>query len=380
MHVIVVGGGIVGTAAAAFLAQAGARVTLVEREGLASGASGANSGVVQHPFDPVLAALYRATVTCYRDLSAADAGFRLAAEPNGMLYVSADGAAVTRLADSLGRSFPDLAVEVVDGPAIERLEPSLAGGLVACRVGIGFPVQPGASTYAYATLAERHGATVRLGREAALARAGMTITGVIIDGTRLQADAVLVAAGPWTSGLLDPAGRWAAIRPRWGVVVETDLPRAPHHVLEEAEIDAAIGVPAPPADDAPGEGADPAPDLVQFSLVPTPGVAAVGSTFLAEQPDAAAWVEPILLTAARFVPGLAEAPIRGVRSCARPQSSDGRPLVGRVPGRDGLFVCAGHGPWGISTGPASARLVADLILGREPEIPAGLDPGRFGRP
>ena len=63
---VVIGGGIVGTAAAAFLAEAGARVTLVERDGLASGASGANSGVVQHPFDPVLAGLYRETLTLYR--------------------------------------------------------------------------------------------------------------------------------------------------------------------------------------------------------------------------------------------------------------------------------------------------------------------------
>ena len=59
--VIVVGGGIVGASAAAFLADGGARVTIVERQGLASGASGANSGVVQHPFDLILAALYRET-------------------------------------------------------------------------------------------------------------------------------------------------------------------------------------------------------------------------------------------------------------------------------------------------------------------------------
>ena len=72
--VIVVGGGIVGAAAAAFLADGGAQVTIVERAGLASGASGANSGVVQHPFDPILAALYRETVELYRDLSALDLG------------------------------------------------------------------------------------------------------------------------------------------------------------------------------------------------------------------------------------------------------------------------------------------------------------------
>jgi hypothetical protein len=75
--VIVIGGGIVGTAAAVFLARAGARVTLYDREGLASGASGANSGVVQHPLDPVLVPLHLETVDLYRDLSAAEAGFGL---------------------------------------------------------------------------------------------------------------------------------------------------------------------------------------------------------------------------------------------------------------------------------------------------------------
>ena len=48
--VVVVGGGIVGTSAAAFLAGEGARVTLIEAREIAAGASGRNSGVVQHPF------------------------------------------------------------------------------------------------------------------------------------------------------------------------------------------------------------------------------------------------------------------------------------------------------------------------------------------
>jgi glycine/D-amino acid oxidase-like deaminating enzyme len=51
-----------------------------------------------------------------------------------------------------------------------------------------------------------------------------------------------------------------------------------------------------------------------------------------------------------------------VRLCARPQSADSRPFIGPVGGIEGLFVCAGHGPWGISTGPASATLVVDAIL------------------
>jgi glycine/D-amino acid oxidase-like deaminating enzyme len=60
-------------------------------------------------------------------------------------------------------------------------------------------------------------------------------------------------------------------------------------------------------------------------------------------------------------------------------SRDGRPLVGAVPWLDRAFVAAGHGPWGISTGPSTARMITDLILGNEAAIPAALVPGRFGR-
>ena len=152
----------------------------------------------------------------------------------------------------------------------------------------------------------------------------------------------------------------------------------PRHILEEAGIEATIGVPAGVRDAA--AAVAPAAEAVDFSLVPLPGASAVGSTFLHREPDPAAWMEPILLRASRFVPAVTDAPIRGVRACARPQCDDGRPLVGAVPGVENLYVCAGHGPWGISTGPASARLVADLILGREPAIAAELSPDRFGAP
>ena len=382
--VVVVGGGIVGTAAAAFLAEAGARVVLIEREGLASGASGANSGVVQHPFDPVLAALYRETITLYRELSAVSASFSLPAEPAGMLFVSQHEAAARRQATMIADALPALRPEVVDPFALERLEPMLALGLWACRVDIGYPVLPGASTYGYATLMESRGAELRQGHAAVLEVDGDAVTGVRVDGRLLPAGAVLVATGAWTPALLDPTGRWAPIRPRWGVVVEAELANPPRHVLEGAGIDAAMALPsdAGGAGEVPGDelGTEPGGHEVDFSLVPLPGSSAIGSTFLEREPDPNDWMEPILIGATRFVPGVADAPIRGVRACARPQSVDGRPLIGRVPGRRNLYVCAGHGPWGISTGPASARLIADLILGRDLRIPTEFDPVRFGVP
>ena len=369
--VVIIGGGIVGASAAAFLAEAGATVTLVERDGLASGASGANSGIVQHPFDPVLAALYRETVGLYRELTAADVGFRLGAEPAGLIYVSADEAAVRAVDRSLAEAFPELERVVAGGAELQAIEPAIAPGIWGCLVGIGYPVAPAASTYAYATIAERRGVRVRAGRTAALDRRGEAIVGVVVDGVSTRADAVLVAAGPGSPAVVDPTGGWLPIRARWGVVVETELPTGPAHILEEAEIGAAIGTGSTGvADDEPG---------VHLSLVPLDGVAAIGSTFLAREPEPADWIERILTRASTFVPAVTDAPIRGTRACARPQSRDGRPLIGRIPEMPGLFICAGHGAWGISTGPASARMVVDEMLGRSPVIPVELDPGRFGR-
>jgi len=233
-------------------------------------------------------------------------------------------------------------------------------------------------------LAERAGVTIRVGRAATPEVVKGRCVGVRVHDQVVPADAVLVAAGPWTSELIDPGARWRPIKPVWGVVVETECTSAPRHVLEEAEIDASIGVKAPsgastsssdrraPAVDEPPGG--------QFSLVTAGGVSAVGSTFLEDEPDPASWLVPLLERASQFVPGLADAAIRGVRACARPMAEDRRPLIGAVPGAAGLYVCAGHGPWGISTGPASARLVADLILGRPVEVPPQLDAGRFGSP
>ena len=78
------------------------------------------------------------------------------------------------------------------------------------------------------------------------------------------------------------------------------------------------------------------------------------------------------------MPAIAAATIGAVRTCARPVSIDGRPLIGPVPGRPGAYIVAGHGPWGISTGPGSARLGVAAILGAAVAISPELDAARFG--
>ena len=81
--VIVIGGGIIGCTAAALLAEAGRDVTLVEATSIAAGASGRNSGSIQHPFDPVLLTLHRESLAMYRELAAIDDAFGPARRPGG---------------------------------------------------------------------------------------------------------------------------------------------------------------------------------------------------------------------------------------------------------------------------------------------------------
>ena len=358
--VAVIGGGIVGTATAAFLAEAGAGVVLWERATIGAGASGRNSGVVQHPSDPVLVHLYRESLALYRGL----VGFELPATPAGLLFLGLDAAPVRDLARDLAVAQPELRPEYLGPGDATRLEPSLAGEVAACRLDIGFPVPPAAATRAFAERAQRAGAEIRLGVDARVWRDAGRAAGVEVGGERIPAGAVVVAAGPWSPAVVDPTGRWRPIRPLWGVVAAIDLPEPPRHVLEEVWIDAGI---------APGAE----PSGLEFSLVTAAGASTLGSTFFDEEPDAAAIAPDLVAHGARFVPAVGAAQVRGVRACARPLSFDGRPLVGPVPGVEGLWVAAGHGPWGISTGPASARQLATALLGGP--LPAATDPARFGR-
>jgi glycine/D-amino acid oxidase-like deaminating enzyme len=356
--VAVVGAGIVGCAVAAFLAEAGATVTLVERDEVASGASGRNSGVVQHPMDPALLHLFTETVGHYRHLAAH--GFALPAEPHGLLLVAEDEAALAGELAAIRRGYPELAAEALAAGEPGKLEPALAPDLAAVRLHTGYAVPPAAATRAFAARAQAAGARLRIGAHAALASGGLAV-----GAERLAAGAVVVAAGPWTPELVDPSGTWRPIMPIWGVNVEVRLAAPPRHALEEIGVEQLIA-----------RRGDPPP---LFSLITAEGTSSLGSTFLPRKPDAAALAPSLRERGTRFVPELGATPIVSVRACARPHAADGRPLLGRAPGIDDVFVAAGHGPWGISLGPASARLLADLVLGREAAPPAVFEPARFAR-
>ena len=360
--VAVIGGGIIGCSAAAILAERGATVSLYEATAIGAGASGRNLGAIQHPFDATLAPLYYSSLDAYHALAAEDAGFAMPVEPRGVLMLNRDPDASRRQVAHLREAVPDLTVEFVEPDAVAAAEPSLVPGFAACRLDTGYPIPPASATSAFARLAAARGAEMRVGMGAEPWIEDGVLRGIrLADGSRHPAGAVLIAAGPWSPPLVDATGAWEPINRTWGVTVQLELgSAAPRHVIEEDEVDAVNRPLVAAAKAAAGEPeADP---HTLFTIASATGISTLGSTFLPSEPDGE-WIAKLLIErGATYLPAIANAPVREVRICARPQSADSRPFIGPVAGVQGLFVCAGHGPWGISTGPASAALVVEAIL------------------
>src|SRR5438132_6307752 len=237
--VVVLGGGIIGTACAHELASLGASVTLVERDHLAAGASGRNLGLLVMPDDAALVPMYQASVEAYlRAVDEAPFDVFLDRRSCGVVLVAledGDLAEASAQADFL--SAQGVAVEsLASAEAVRHLEPAFADGLPGVwHVDHGRRVDPGALTVALATLAARRGAVVRHHLQAgALHVEGGRVGGVVTDEGVLPADTVVVAAGPWSTSLLEPVGVHLPVRPirGWLIRVAPDEPRLVRHIVE----------------------------------------------------------------------------------------------------------------------------------------------------
>jgi D-amino-acid dehydrogenase len=127
--------------------------------------------------------------------------------------------------------------------------------------------------------------------------------------------------------------------------------------------------------------------LLTHYLVPwEDGRVACGGTFETgagfDATVTAAGVHELLRECLSVAPGLAGAQYLHTRVGLRPTSTDDRPVVGRVPGWENVWVATGHGANGLLLGPHTARLLAPYVLGGapadgEPGLPPDLDPVRF---
>ena len=215
-HVIVCGAGVVGASIAYFLTRRGITVTVVERTGVACAASGKSGGFLAldwcdgTPVEPLARTSFALHATLAKEI-ARDWGYR----PMDTFMVAARE--TSALAGGRRVSAPGW----IDGPAV------VAGTLGSPETTA--QVHPAQFTTALLDEAQASGATLRIGVvERVLVREGAA-AGVTVDGRALEADAVVLAAGPWTSrigGLRLP--RVSGLK---GYSVTLDAPDVPAHAL-----------------------------------------------------------------------------------------------------------------------------------------------------
>ena len=408
MRVAVVGGGIVGLACAFELERAGADVVLIERGEVGGGASRGNTGwvcpsfsyplpgptvigegmrwafrlsgplAVRPSLDPsymrwlwrfrahctrahwqhgvrALATLNRHTIELLDDYAASGISFE--SHGAGLLLAARTREKLASYRELFGelRSLGGIAFRELTSAEAREAEPSLSPSLAgAILTELDRWVRPESLTAGLAGWLRRHGVLVHEG----VAVTSVAGSRVETDGGPVTCDRVVVAAGTASSPFLERLGVRMRLAPGRGYSVtyrRGDAP-VPHFALYLA--DALLGI----------SGYD---DGVRLA-----GVFELGHHDLriTERRLAAmlASADPFFAEwrPSQIVP---EATWAGLR----PLTWDGLPLIGPAPRDPHVFVATGHGMLGVTLAPATAALLAPLVLeGRETPLLAAFSPGR----
>lgn len=408
--IVVVGGGVVGVCSAYYLAQRGLGVTLVEKGDIAAGSSYGNAGLIVPSHSVPLAApgvlrqglrfmldpdgpfyirprpsralvrwLLRFRRACteehvrrslpiIRDLSRASLGLyrELAALPGLEFGFRQDGVlAVFRTAAGLEHGRQEAAVldaggiaaKVLDAEGARALEPALRPDIAG---GVHFPddahLTPDRFVRGLARVAEGLGARLLTGTEVLgfTGRAGRIAT---VETTRgdLAADQVVLAAGSWSGHLAAGLGLDLPLEPAKGYSVTCEQPLSgPRIPLLLGESRVAV---------------TPMGDTLRFAG--TLELAGLDLTINRRRVAAIQRAVPHYLSEERYT-------VREIWRGLRPCSPDGLPYLGRPARHDNLIVATGHAMIGVSLGPVSGALVAQIATGEAPMLDlAPLRPERF---
>jgi D-amino-acid dehydrogenase len=401
--IIVVGGGPVGVCCALELARAGAAVTLLEREPeICPPESGAHAncgllvpsdatplaapGVLgqglkwmldsSSPFyiaprpspalarwlwlfraacseerarasAPVLRALHVLSARLHDEL-AATGGEEWRYHHGGELQVYETPSGLAEAGEEVAQSRAmGVRVDELTADDARRLFPSLRCDLAGAFL---FPedghLDPMLFTRAVARLAERAGATVVTGAETLSLEPGPRGVRAVTTRGTFGAGQVVLAAGAWTPFLTRGLGIRLPVEPAKGYSVDVDRP------ADFPEMPLYLG-------DA------------HVVLTPLGDSLRLGSTL-----ELAGWdmrVRPrrvayLRAGGERAIGVPADGPVRQLWRGPRPVTPDGLPVIGRVPGRDRVILATGHCMLGLSLGPATGRLVAQVASGARPEV------------
>ncbi|HEV8583790.1 MAG TPA: FAD-binding oxidoreductase [Methylomirabilota bacterium] len=349
--VVVVGGGVIGTSIACALAETGVkRVTLLEKGALASGASGRSSALIRmHYVNPEDARLAWASFPVFRDWRE-----RLGGPPvfthTGFVAVVGhrDAAALhanVRMLQALG-----IETTALSPSALKTLQPFTNVddiGAVAYEPASGY-ASPADVVEGFRRRAQERGAQIRQWTPVTrIHRRESAVVGVETPAGRLDAGAVIVAAGAWAPRLCREIGLDLPARPKaLDTMLVTRPPElaTPHMVI----IDHVLGTYMRPEGAAhtivgvPCQVWDVDPDTMPTGLPPT--AATEGAAILTHR-----------------MPAMEHAELaRGYRAfdC---YSADRHAILGAVGGIDGLYLATAFSGAGFKIAPAVGTCMAELI-------------------
>ncbi|THD72884.1 FAD-binding oxidoreductase [Thalassobius vesicularis] len=399
-HVAIVGAGIVGTATAIWAQRAGLDVTLIDRLGPAEGASFGNGGVLAscavvpvpvpgllrdapayllNPERPLyLKWLYLPKLAPWllrylarandRDARATAAaltpiiGDSLAdhqalaqgtpaaryIEPCDFTYVYRDRAHFAQdaytyaLKRENGFSWTEY-----EGAALRDYDPALTGnlGFGAAFGGHGRITDPGAYVKALAAHLQAQGGRVIRADVTDVVRENGRVTGVMADGQMLACDAAVITTGAWSGPLSRRLGMAAPVESERGYHVELWNPSfMPRHPILVASGQFVA---------TPMEGRLRLAGIVEFGGL--------------KAPPSRAPFELLMRHALAAMPGLTwdeKTEWMG----HRPVLPDSLPTIGEVPGAKGAFMGFGHHHVGLTGGPRTGRILAQLVAGQPPNL------------
>ncbi|MFL9948405.1 FAD-binding oxidoreductase [Paraburkholderia agricolaris] len=408
--VIVLGAGIVGVSSALHLQDRGRRVALVDRRGPGEETSFGNAGLIERSsvvpyafprdFGTLLRYMRNRSIDLYWDYKAVPsfaawlARFwwesspeRLEAAARDMLPlirqsvdehdVLIERAGLQRLAHDGGwieafrtrseyerqasaaevtASQYGLRVATLDAARLLAREPGLGSGFCGALhwqdpKSIS---NPGALTKGYARLFEDGGGTLLTG-EASTVRQEADAWTVQTSQGRISANEVVVALGPWSDKVFEPLGYRIPLRAKRGYHMHYEATKP---LLSVPLVDTERGYVV-----APMEGRLRLTTGVEIARrdAPPTGIQLARAESVAR---------PVFGLGRR----LDDAPWIGLRPC----TPDMRPVIGRAPRHRGLWFAFGHNHHGLTIGPVTGRLLAEMMTGATPcADPYPFRPERF---
>lgn len=379
--VLIIGGGIVGTACAYFLSRAGCSVRLIEREHLAWGASGRNSGFIWLSLRPagVQLSLARAGAELYPQIIAEIGNSFEYRKNGGMIYCFKDEELQVLREFAARRRQDGLAMEIVDRQAARELCPILpetVAGATFCAEDA--QIFTAKFVAALAAAARARGAEILEKTDVTgFLRSGKRVTGVETSAGSFSAATTVIATGSWSPQLAQLLDINLPIRPmRLQAVATKPMPKMFDRLLYGplALKQYSIIRELPSFRDdlfrSPSETGLRSVDLLECMCQRHDGTIMLGLPMDYPGYDQTATLEGIGITAKVFAehfPALRDAEMGGSWAGLLPSTPDSLPYIGPIADMPGVVIATGH-VFGNAAGPITGKLVAEIITGAPPSL------------